>query len=360
MVIGYLQLLRDRVRRALGMLLFDKKMPLGMQGDVNHVLVVRWDAKLGDSFISSFFFREIKKLPGSKRVTVITTPALASLYRDCFGVDDVIEINKRPSYRAIGEMAATIDHVDLVIHLTEGMKMKDLYLLHKLSPTNVASLDDRIGRVNVKLSRATAGMLFQDKYRHLLSLLGAGDIDPQYIIPVARRGNVTSACEDLVLLNPFGSTQYKSFSHAKVVALLNTLGNEFTACRFGLLSSPATYDAAESMVSACTASNVMLLEGVKTIDDAIYCVQQSRAVLSVDTAIVHIAVGLEKPLVAVYPRHGEVFNQWLPTSTPQVRILFSDSPGLNADMNNVENRAVCEALSSLLTVTEQAESLAAE
>lgn len=59
-MIGYFQLLRDRVRRALGILLFDKKTPLGIQGEVNHILVVRWDAKLGDSFISSFFFREIK------------------------------------------------------------------------------------------------------------------------------------------------------------------------------------------------------------------------------------------------------------------------------------------------------------
>lgn len=359
-MIGYLQLLRDRVRRALGILLFDKKMPLGIQGQINHILVVRWDAKLGDSFISSFFFREIKKLPGNKKVTVITTPALASLYRDCFGVDEVIEINKRPGYGAIGKMASSIPHVDLVIHLTEGMKMKDLYLLHKLSPTNVASLDDSIGRVNVKLSKATAGMLFQDKYRYLLSLLGAKEVDQQYIIPVAGKGNVTSPCDGLILINPFGSTQYKSFSHTRMVALLKSLGAEFAAHRFGVLSSPATYAAAETMVRDSAVSNVMLLEGVKTIDDAIYCVQQCRSVLSVDTAIVHIAVGLEKPLVAIYPRHGDVFNQWLPTSTPRVRILFSDSSGLNADMNNVDDRAVCEALASLLPLAGQAESLAAE
>ncbi|GJA47498.1 MULTISPECIES: glycosyltransferase family 9 protein [Aeromonas] len=359
-MIGYLQLLRDRVRRALGILLFDKKMPLGIQGDIKHILVVRWDAKLGDSFISSFFFRELKKLPGNKKVTVITTPALASLYRDCFGVDEVIEINKRPGYGAIGKMVSAIPHVDLVIHLTEGMKMKDLYLLYKLSSTNVASLDDSIGRVNVKLSEATAGMLFQDKYRYLLSLLGAKEVDQKYMIPVAEKGNVTSACDDLILINPFGSTQYKSFSHAKMVELLKTLATEFAAYRFGVLSSPATYAAAEAMLRASAASNVMLLDGVKTIDNAIYCVQQCMAVLSVDTAIVHIAVGLEKPLVAIYPRHGETFNQWLPTSTPRVRILFSDSPGLNADMNNVDDRAVCEALASLLSVTEQAEPLAAE
>ncbi|WP_434664778.1 glycosyltransferase family 9 protein [Aeromonas sp. NJAU223] len=360
MVIGYLQLLRDRVRRALGIFLFDKKMPSGIQGEIHHILVVRWDAKLGDSFISSFFFREIKKLPGNKKVTVITTPALASLYRDCFGVDEVIEINKRPGYGAIKKMAAAIPHVDLVIHLTEGMKMKDLYLLHRLSPTHVASLDDSIGRVNIKLSKATAGLLFQDKYRYLLSLLGAKEVDQQYIIPVAGKGNVTSPCEGLILINPFGSTQYKSFSHDKVVSLLQTLGREFADHRFGVLSSPATDTVARAMVNACSTSNVMLVEGVLTIDDAIYCVQKAKAVLSVDTAIVHIAVGLQKPLVAIYPRHGETFNQWLPTSTPRVRILFSDSPGLNADMNNVDDRAVCEALSSLLSVTEPAEPRAAE
>ncbi|HHW4402045.1 TPA: glycosyltransferase family 9 protein [Aeromonas hydrophila] len=359
-MIGYLQLFRDWVRRALGILLFDKKMPPGIQGEINHILVVRWDAKLGDSFISSFFFREIKKLPSNKRVTVITTPALAGLYRNYFGVDDVIEINKRPGYGAIKEMASSIPHVDLVIHLTEGMKMKDLYLLHRLSPNNVASLDDSIGRVNIKLSKATADLLFQDKYRYLLSLLGAKEVDQQYIIPVAGKGNVSSPCDDLILINPFGSTQYKSFSHGKMVELLKALGEEFATYRFGVLSSPATYAAAEAMVNACSTSNVTLVAGVKTIDDAIYCVQQARAVLSVDTAIVHIAVGLEKPLVAIYPRHGEVFNQWLPTSTPRVRILFSDSPGLNADMNNVDNRAVCEALASLLSATEQAESLVAE
>ena len=88
-------------------------------------------------------------------------------------------------------------------------------------------------------------------------------------------------------------------------------------------------------------------------------VQQARAVLSVDTAIVHIAVGLEKPLVAIYPRHGEVFNQWLPTITPRVRSR-SAIPYLNADANNVDDRAVCETLASLLSVTEQAERLAAE
>ena len=44
-------------------------------------------------------------------------------------------------------------------------------------------------------------------------------MDQQYIIPVVGKENVTSSCDDLVLINPF-STQYKSFSHDKMVELL--------------------------------------------------------------------------------------------------------------------------------------------
>lgn len=347
-MIGYLQLLRDRIRRKLGVFLFDKYIPVGIKGDVNHILLVRWDAKLGDSFMSSFFFREIRKLSSEIRISVITTSELASLYLDYFKVDEVIVIDKRPSYHMIRQAVSNIAHVDLVIHLTEMMKMKDLYLLHKLSPTNVASLDDDIGRVNVKLSHATAGMLFQDKYCYILSLLGVKDINTRYIIPTKRTVNVTSTCSDVIIINIFGSTQYKSLSHAKAIELLRILGRNFPTHRFGMLSSPATYAAAEAMVTECSISNIELLEGVNTIDDAIYCVKHSQVVLSVDTAIVHIAVGLDKPLVAIYPRHGETFNQWLPTKTPLVRVLFSDSPGLNSDMNNVDENAVVEALSSIL------------
>ena len=141
--------------------------------------------------------------------------------------------------------------------------MKDLYLLHKLSSTNVASLDDSIGRVNVKLSEATAGMLFQDKYRYLLSLLGAKEVDQKYMIPVAEKGNVTSACDDLILINPSAALQYKPFSHAKMVELLKTLAMEFAAYRFWSDLHPQLICGGGHAQSLSAASNVMLLEGVK-------------------------------------------------------------------------------------------------
>ncbi len=346
-VIGYLQLLRDRIRRKIGIFLFDKQVPPGLHGEINHILVIRWDAKLGDSFVSSFFFRELRKLP-NKVITVITTPSLEALYKDGFGVDHVIAVGKRPDYKTLHRIASSIGHVDLAVHLTEGMKMKDLYFLHKLSPSNTASLDDNIARVNIKLASTTKGLLFQEKYSYLLNLLGLKEIDAKYIIPQKEINRAIDG--EYILINPFGSTRYKSISYEKMTSLLLTLSFAFPFLKFGLLSSPLTRDAAQRIIRHCSKDNVVLLEGVNTIDDAISYISSATAVISVDTAIVHIAVGLEKPLVAIYPCHGDDFNQWLPSPSLLTKVVFSRSSGINSDMNNVEDYEISDALSVLLSI----------
>lgn len=350
-MIGYLQLLRDRIRRTLGIFLFDKQILPGLHGEINHILVIRWDAKLGDSFVSSFFFRELRKLP-NKVITVVTTPALEKLYREDFGVDHVIAVNKRPNYKTLYHIASSIGHVDFAIHLTENMKMKDLYFLYKLSPTNTVSLDDDIARVNIKLARVTEGLSFQEKYKYLLELLGLEEIDTQYIIPHRRLNSTITSEDKYIVINPFGSTRYKSISHEKITELLTDLSRHFPLLHFGLLSSPATRDDAQRIVNHCSKNNVVLLEGVDTIDDAINYVRNAKAVISVDTAIVHIADGLKKPLVAIYPRHGNDFNQWLPSASLLTKVVFSNSSGINADMNNIESYTILDALSILLSVGE--------
>lgn len=347
-LISYLQLLRDKIRRRIGILFFDKKIPEGLQGDINHILIIRWDAKLGDSYLSSFFFREIKKL-ANKKVTVITTPALKSLYEDDFFVDEVIAIEKRPSYTTLAKTAKRVGNVDLVIHLTENMKMKDLYFLNKLAPKNVASLDDELDFVNVKLAQSTAHLLFQDKYRILLEMLGLATVDMQYIIPL-KKPPLATTDKVKIIVNPFGSTRYKSMAEQKSISVLAILAKSYPSLSFELLSSPATLTSAKNIITQCAMTNVELAKNINSIDDAIAHIQAAHVVISVDTAIVHIAAGLKKPLLAIYPCHGDRFNQWLPSQSSLTQVLFSSSPSINADMNHVDNHEIVEAVAKLLTV----------
>ncbi|MDG9959872.1 lipopolysaccharide heptosyltransferase family protein, partial [Klebsiella michiganensis] len=76
------QILRKAVSRLIFRLLADKPLPTKTPGEKLHILLLRWDAKLGDSIVSSFFFRESRKL--NARLTVLTVNELAEMHTNTF------------------------------------------------------------------------------------------------------------------------------------------------------------------------------------------------------------------------------------------------------------------------------------
>lgn len=346
-VIGKLHLFRDQIRRKLGMLFFDRERLAADLSRVQHILVVRWDAKLGDSYISSFFFREIKKLP-NVRVTVITTPELKDLYLEGFKADTVLTMKKRPSYKDLKRIANEIAAVDLVVHLTEYMKMKDLYFLSQLDAPNVAAMDDEIKRVNIKMAQQTKDMLFHDKYVHLLKLLTVPDIDDGYIIPYRKEITEGRKQYDLVF-NFFGSTEHKSVAVARASTTLKKVIEHYPNLNVGLLSSPNTLNKAQLIENSVNNSGVVVIDNVNTINDAVNVIADAKVVISVDTSIVHIAAGLKKPNLAIYPKLQGVFNPWLPPATEQLSVLFSPYEGINVDVNNYSDPELLTLLKRFLS-----------
>lgn len=69
------------IARGLVRTLFDRSRARPVTGMASHVVVLRWDAKLGDSIVSSPFYREVRKLPGV-RITVITVAELEDMHRE--------------------------------------------------------------------------------------------------------------------------------------------------------------------------------------------------------------------------------------------------------------------------------------
>lgn len=343
-IVGRLQLFRDQIRRKVGMLLFDRLVSKPELKDVKNILVIRWDAKLGDSYISSFFFREIKKIPNA-HITVVTTPDLEGLYSQGFGADSVLAINKRPNYKELKKAANKIGSVDLVVHLTEHMKMKDLYFLSLIDAKNVASMDDKVGRVNIKMSAQTSNMLFHDKYVHLLKLLSVPNIDDSYIIPYDASIGANKADYDLIC-NFFGSTEHKSVSLQRAIITLNKITKSYPDLVVGILSSPATADKAKEIAKTTNGFNVKFIESIYTINDAINTIANAQTILTVDTSIVHIAVGLKKKVIAIYPKTKNSFNTWLPPTSATTSILLSPCDGIDVDVNNYADDGLIKLLSS--------------
>ena len=176
------QLSRDRIRRELGVLLFDSKVEelIGSVADLEHVVIIRWDAKWGDAIVSSLMYEPLRRAYPDIKITVVTSATLLGYFENYLDVDQVIEVSGRPTYEQLKSLAKQLGEVDLLIHLNKHLKMKDLYLLYKAQARWVAGLDDDIGRVNLKLGKVTQGQHFSEKLVYLLQCLGIEVENPKY------------------------------------------------------------------------------------------------------------------------------------------------------------------------------------
>lgn len=103
------------VSRSAARAIIDRQLSESSLSSSPHILVIRWDNKLGDAIVSSFFYREAGKL--NAKVTVLTTPELVPLYSQDFCVEHIIETSTHPSFGELRKVAEQLDQVDVVVHL---------------------------------------------------------------------------------------------------------------------------------------------------------------------------------------------------------------------------------------------------
>lgn len=313
-----------------------------------HILVIRWDGKLGDAIVSSFFFREAIQLGAA--VSVVTTADLAVMHRDHFGAQHVFVVPANPGLASLLRLLPQLRDVDTVVHPVSRIRARELFFLYLLSPRNVFSLDDDIGWVNGKMGEATASLLFNEKYAHVLRQLGAKDIDTRYQVPCTVDYSRSEMRRPRVVFNPFASRPDKSISTQKSAHLLGLLSERLPDWDIGILSRPDTRADANAMQDGANRLNVKVLDGVRTLEDAVAVVADADLVVSVDTGFVHVADGLEKMLIAICPEFDGTFNAWSPRPLPTTRIVrcAQDSDQYRRtgkkDLDNFADAAIHDAL----------------
>lgn len=309
--------------RVLFRLLADRLLSPKTTDGALHILVPRWDAKLGDSIISSFFFREARRL--NARVTVLTVAELAQMHAQDFAVDQVVVTNANPGVRELIRLARQLGRVDAVVHLVERMQPAEILFLRLLRPTHVYSLDDCLRCVNHKFGAATVALDVAGRYERVLMDLGASVVNKKYIVPLPEM-LPNFALNSHILFNPYASRPDKSLAFDRSVGFLRSVADAYPAQSVGILCSPATYADALNMEVSVARKNVRVIHGLVSPKDVAGAINQAYVVVTVDTAIVHMAVGLDKRLVAIYPSMDGQANPWLPPPSSLTRVIYSQQP----------------------------------
>lgn len=303
-------------------LFFDRELQTqGAKGGRLHILVPRWDGKLGDSIVSSFFLREARRLLGA-RITIVTVPELAEMHSLDFEVDQVFTSDVNPKVFELLMLAHGIRRVDVVVHLVGRIQPAEILFFRLLRPSKIYSFDDELNCVNRKMGSEATMLDITERYEYVLTDLGATGINNRYIVPLPDKGQLSPHRTD-ILFNPYASREDKSLSFEKSKNLVTMIADEYPEKKVGILCSPKTLPNAKALMVAIRRENVFVVHGLASLKNLADVINRAGIVVSVDTAVVHMSVGLNKNLVAVYPSTGDSKNPWLPPKSPNTRVVFS-------------------------------------
>jgi len=211
------------------------------------------------------------------------------------------------------------------------MKARDLLFLRWLKPQYVVGLDDDLSIVNIKLGCATRLSHFSEKLSPWLSSIGVNTSNRTYWLPndpklgQSVRGDWPS--DGVIGLCPFGASSQRRLSLERITQIVCWL-IEHTSAHVLLFVQPNQINRLRWQLESRGCGHRILFRPTHDIGELIELVRACSAMVSVDTALVHLAVGLNKPLLAIYnPAASPNINYcwWHPNAQNAVSIFAEPS-----------------------------------
>ncbi|MBO2552379.1 hypothetical protein I6M38_10335 [Shewanella algae] len=315
--------------RTLCKILFDRNLGKIVCRDIKHILLINWRGMIGDATISSSFISAIKAETDIK-IHVITTASLADLYIKDYRVDSVYVIKNNFRFFDLYRAAKSLSFCDTIIPLIGKMQWRDIFFAGIIRPSNFLSIDDSLKMSNLNGGENISQLSIDELFRLFAKKINKNiRNDYSYIIPSSTRKVLDT---DYILFNPFASRADKSLSVFRSVSLLNFLAGFMPDKKIYLLYSPVTYSLAKDIVNLASNKNINLSQNISDISDAVSYIKNAEYIISVDTSIVHLAYGLEKKTVAIYPRMNQ-FNPWMPPKSSNIEFVFSNAEIVNGLKN---------------------------
>lgn len=298
---------RDSVRRAIAIMLLDRS-PVASGEFEEAILFVRWDAKLGDTVVLSWVWRELKAHRPDLKLWVATGAEFYELFDQTYALDRVVLAPKRPSLWSIFGIAKRLKKPRYVVHLSQSLKARDMVLLRLIEPEHVAGLDDSLQCIDIKLGAQTAGRHFSEKLLPFLQELSVPTTHRRYWLPsnAAAQSEVLSDWRDGVVIGfcPFGASRHRSFSEKKIVmtieAVLASAALRGLGVSVFLIVTADKETILADLLAAHDLSSKVFLRPTLSLTVFFEQVRACAGIISVDTSAVHVAAGMDKPLLAIY------------------------------------------------------------
>jgi ADP-heptose:LPS heptosyltransferase len=273
-------------------------------------------------------FREIKKHDPSVEIGVVYTPKNQLLIQDNPYIDyfHLLPSRSLKNHFKLGQHLAKCGY-DTVIDPTVFLRNRDLLLLSMINAVNYIGYKKSDYQL---FNHSIEGEWhFSEIYSKALALCGVQNVDSTYDVPsCAQSEQAVQAVQaflqenhlhDYIALNFFGAASKRTFSAENMQRFLAYFRAHLPQKQIVLLTYPAVTPLLKPLLS--DNKGIFIYEDTLTILDTIALMRQADWVISPDTAIIHIATGLNKKLVGFYQQNDENWQNWHPNSKAECHIV---------------------------------------
>ena len=316
---------------------------------IKKLLFLRYDGKIGDYIITSWIYREIKKQRPDIQIDVVGISKNEKLFLNNKSINKFYKLKKsKKLFMYFLAKKLRVEDYDVLIDPTEVLRNRDLFFIKNINAKINFGYDK--GNVNLfskSINKNSKTMV--DVYKEILENLGFCNLDSNYEVPIKVSSEKkideylkSNRIDKYIAMNFFGAGKRRKFTPKKATELIVKVRNEYPEHKIIILNSPRDKKVIFKIIKRIKCldsnSNIFYSEDFKTIYDAISLINKSDIVITPDTAVVHIAKGLKKNIVAFYSENKENYEKWgLSIDEKKNRIYFYNENINNLNINQMDS-----------------------
>ncbi len=292
---------------------------------IKKVLFVRYDGKIGDYIVSSFVYREIKKQRPDIQIHVVCVDSNLDMFKDNPFIDQYFVLKNRSysSFYKLGKQLSK-ENYDLLIDPTHTLRNRDLFFIRLVNAAINFGFDkDNYHQFNKSIPKRESRIT--DAYAAMISEIGFAIQDRSYELTVDEhiKDKINTflspfSHQKIVALNLFGASRSRNITTENSIKIIECIHRNLPDYQIVLLVYPKVVDFVKELIAAIPSVPLAAYFDTSSIFYSIQIVAQSEIVVTPDTAIVHIADGLNKKLLTFYSGEEDNYVRWKPRNKASI------------------------------------------